>query len=147
MAVGASYPADILNANGQVAEGNLITFLDTTNQPQQGNNPITSGALPNVGSWVSGTAKQNPTTVSVPARQVTVNVEVAFDGTNNAAQCVIAISEDNSTYTTIGTPSVSAAINAVGATTSLVPVSLPAAWYIKLTFTATHTTVAASVYY
>lgn len=141
MAVGASYPADILNANGQVAEGNLITFLDTTNQPQQGNNPITSGALPNVGSWVSGTAKQNPV-----AYAITVAVEVVFDGTANAATVAIAISPDNSTFTTIGTPGVSAAINTVGGLTVLTNVPLPEGWYIKLTIAA-HATVAASKYW
>lgn len=40
MAVGASYPADLIDGNGQVSKGNVITFLDSTNQPQQGNNPL-----------------------------------------------------------------------------------------------------------
>lgn len=141
MAVGASYPADILNANGQVAEGNLVTFLDSTNQPQQGLNPVTSGALPALSAWVSGTAKANPV-----AYQVVVYVEVAFDGTNNAASCAIALSPDGSTFTTVGTPSVAAGVNNLGATKQLVPVTLPAGWSIKLTFTATHCTVAASDY-
>lgn len=102
---------------------------------------ITSGALPTTGSWVSGTAKVNPV-----ARQVTVNVECVFDGTANAATVAIAISADDSTYTTVGTPGVSAAINTVGGMTMLVPVTLPAGWFIKLTIGA-HATVAASVYY
>ncbi len=101
---------------------------------------ITSGALPNTGSWVSGTAKQNPVT-----RQITVNVEVVCDGTANAATCLIAVSSDNSTYTTVATPGVSAAVNTVGGSTSLAAVNVPAGWWIKLTLS--HTTVAASVYY
>lgn len=102
---------------------------------------ITSGTLPNTGSWVSGTAKQNPVT-----RQITVNVECVFDGTANAATVGIAISPDDSTYTTVGTPGVSAAVNTVGTTTLLVPVNLPAGWFIKLTIAA-HASVAASIYY
>lgn len=140
MAVGASYPADLIDGNGQVSKGNVITFLDSTNQPQQGNNPITSGALPDTGSWVSGTAKVNPV-----ARAVTVAVEVVTDATNNVATCVIAISPDNSTYTTLGTPGTSAAVNNLGAVTLLTNVPLPEGWYIKLTLS--HTTVAASKYW
>lgn len=102
---------------------------------------IASGTLPNTGAWVSDTAKQNPVT-----RAITVNVECVFDGTANAATVVIAISSDNVTYTTVGTPGVSAAINTVGDMTMLCPVSLPKAWYIKLTI-ATHASVAASIYY
>lgn len=102
---------------------------------------LTSGALPNTGAWVSATAKQNPV-----ARLVTVNVECVFDGTNNAASVAIAISPDNVTFTTVGTPAVAAAINNLGASTMLVPVSLPNAWWIKLTFGA-HASVAASSYY
>lgn len=102
---------------------------------------ITSGTLPNTGAWVSGTEKVNPV-----ARQITVNVECVFDGTANAATVVVAISSDNVTYTTVGTPGVSAAINTVGGLTMLCPVTLPAGWYIKLTIAA-HASVAASIYY
>lgn len=101
---------------------------------------IASGALPNLGAWASGTAKQNPV-----GRQVTVNVEAVCDGTLNAATCAVAISPDNVTYTTIGTPGLSVALNTVGGATFLCPVTLPAGWWIKLTFS--HVTVAASVYY
>jgi hypothetical protein len=103
---------------------------------------VTSGTLPNTGAWVSGTAKVNPVT-----RQITVNVEVTTDGTNNAGTCAIAISPDDSTYTTVGTVAVPAAINNLGVGVHVVPVTLPAGWFIKLTFTATRITVAASIYY
>jgi hypothetical protein len=103
---------------------------------------VTSGTLPNTGAWISGTAKQNPV-----ARQITVNVEVVSDGTNNAGTCAIDISSDNSTFTTIGTVAVPAAVNNLGVVKEVVPVTLPNGWYIKLTFTATRITVAASIYY
>jgi len=108
---------------------------------------ITSGALPDTGAWVSTTAKQNPTTVTTPARDVTIFVEVTSDGTNNAGTCAIAISPDNVTYTTVGTVSVPAGVNALGVVVEVVPVRLPKDWYIKLTFTATRITVAASKYF
>jgi hypothetical protein len=101
---------------------------------------ITSGTLPNTGAWVSGTAKVNPV-----ARQITVFVESVFDATNNVASVVIAISPDNSTFTTVGTPSLAAAVNNTGAVTVLNAVTLPQGWYIKLTLT--HAAVAASIYY
>lgn len=102
---------------------------------------IVDSTLPDLGAWVSGTAKVNPVT-----RQITAYVECAFDGTANAASVVIAISPDDTTYTTVGTPSVDAAVNTVGAITVTVPVTLPAGWFIKLTI-ATHAAVAPSIYY
>jgi hypothetical protein len=102
---------------------------------------ITSGTLPNLGAWVSGTAKVNPV-----ARDITAYVEVVGDGTNNAGTCAIAISPDNSTYTTLGTVAIAAGINNLGVLSVPVPVRLPNGWYIKLTFTATRITVAASFY-
>lgn len=101
---------------------------------------ITSGTLPNTGTWTSTTAKQNPVT-----RQITIAVEFVSNGTANAATCAIAISADNSTYTTIGTLTVSTAVNTVGALTLCDSVVLPAGWWIKLTFV--QGTVAASIYY
>ncbi len=101
---------------------------------------ITSGALPALGAWSSGTAQQNPVT-----RQIVVVVEVVTDGTANAATCAIAISPDDTTFTTVGTPGASAAVNTVGAVTLVSSVTVPAGWWIKLTFA--HCTVAASNYY
>lgn len=171
MAAGGSYPVDLLNPEGtEVRSSGLVTFTDSTNQPAPGGTnqatvpaatavtsaprisqltsalTITSGTLPNTGAWVSGTAKQNPTTVTTPARQVTINVVVAGDATNNIATCLIAVSPDNSTYTTVATVSIAAALNNLGALAVLNPVNLPAAWYIKLTIGA-NATVAASIWY
>jgi hypothetical protein len=76
---------------------------------------------------------------------ITVAVEVVGDATNNAATCTIAISPDDSTYTTLGTPSLAAAVNNTGAIKLVSMVTLPQGWYIKLTLS--HVTVAASIYY
>lgn len=120
---------------GQNVAAALVPFARITSKYT-----ITAGALPKLASWVSTTPQQN-----AAGRQVTVNVEVAFDGTNNVASCAIAISPDNVTYSTIGTPSLAAAVNFVGATTQLVPVTVPDNWFIKLTLV--HATVADSTYY
>jgi hypothetical protein len=141
MAAGSSYPVDVLNPEQtEVKLSGYVKFTDSTVQPVPSAPPITSGTLPDTGAWVSGTAKVNPV-----SRQITVAVEVVTDGTNNAATCAIAVSPDNVTYTTLGTPTVAAAINTSGAIKMLSNVTLPQGWYIKLTLS--HTTVAASFYY
>src|SRR5438105_4590737 len=102
---------------------------------------VTAGALPQLAAaWVSTTAKQNPV-----ARQIVIPLAITTDGTNNAATCAVALSADNSTYTTVATVSVAAAINNLGAVTLLSSVILPAGWYIKLTLS--RTTVTQSYYY
>lgn len=141
MADGATYPYYTLtDGGGPVRESGSLVFSDSANQPVPSAPPIASGALPNLGAWVSGTAKANPV-----ARAVTVAVEVVTDGTANAATCAVAISPDNVTFTTLGTPGASVGVNTAGAVTLLTNVPLPQGWYIKLTFA--HATVAASVYY
>ena len=141
MAAGATYnPIEILDANGDATAGASLAFLDAASQPQAGKNTITSGTLPNTGSWVSGTGKVNPV-----GRQVTCYVEVVGDASNNAASVTVALSPDNTTYTTVATPAIAAALNNLGALTLDVPVTWPAGWYIKLTIGA-HATVAASIY-
>jgi hypothetical protein len=140
MANGSTYPAQILDPFGKVIWGGSVQYTDSANQPSPTAPPITSGTLPNTGAWVSGTAKVNPV-----ARAITVAVEIVTAGTNTIATCVVAISPDNSTFTTLGTPGASAAQNNTGATTALVTVPLPQGWYIKLTFA--NCTVAASIYY
>jgi hypothetical protein len=141
VAVGSSYPVILLDANTNETKGGTLEFTDSANQPLAGSNPITAGTLPNTGAWVSTTAKVNPV-----ARQITVVVEVVGDASNNAASVTIAISPNNSDYTTIATPAIAAALNNLGALTLDVPVTLPQGWYIKLTIGA-HATVAASIYY
>lgn len=101
----------------------------------------TSGTLPQMAAWVSGTAQQNP--VAYP---ITVVTAPTGDATNNAATVAYAISPDNSTFTTVATWSLAAAINNTGAITNVVNVAVPPGWYIKLTIGA-HATVAQSSYY
>jgi len=141
MAAGSSYPIDILNAEQTKVEmSGVVSFTDSTQQPNTPAPPITSGTLPNAGAWVSGTAKVNPV-----SRPISLTVEVVTAGTNTIATCVIALSPDNVTYTTLATPGASAAQNNLGAETQAVQVRLPQGWYIKLTFA--NCTVAASIYY
>jgi hypothetical protein len=169
MAAGATYPVDVATLDGVGATGTVrvsgsLIFTDSTNQPAPGGNnqatvpaatattsaprisqlssylTILSGTLPNLGAWVSGTAKVNPV-----ARQIVACLEVVTDATNNAATCAVAISPDNTTFTTIATPGTSAAVNNLGAVTLLSSVVVPQGWYIKITFA--HCTVAASIYY
>lgn len=141
MAAGSNYPIEVLNAERTKVElSGSLTFTDSATQPQPSAPPITSGTLPNMGTWSSGTSKVNPV-----SRAITVAVEVVGDATNNAATCAIAISPDDSTYTTLATPSLAAAVNNTGAIKLATNVPLPQGWYIKLTLS--HTTVAASFYY
>ena len=141
MANGSLYPAEMIDGNNDVRIAGSVQFTDSTNQPQAGSNPITSGTLPvTAASWTSTTAKVNPV-----AYAVTVYLAIVGDATNNAATCLIEVSPDNVTYTGVGTYSLAAAVNNTGAITAIVPVRWPQGWYIKLTLA--HTTVAASYYY
>lgn len=136
---GTSYPGFFQDGSGLERFVGNIVFTSDSNQPVP-QNPATSGSLSDTGAWSSGTAKIVSTT-----RAVTVAVELVGDATNNVASCTVAISPDNSTFTTIGTPSLAAAINNTGAITLLTNVPLPTGWAIKLTFS--HFTVAASKYW
>ena len=98
-----TYPASMENADGTVRIAGQLDFTSTSNQPALNAPPITSGTLPNTGAWVSGTAKVNPVT-----RPITVAVEIVGAATNTIASCTVAISPDNSTYTTLATPSLAA---------------------------------------
>jgi hypothetical protein len=141
MAAGNRYAVEVWNPEAtRVLEAYSLLYTDSTAQPALSAPPITSGTLPNTGAWVSGTAKVNPV-----ARAITVAVEIVGDATNNVASCVIALSPDNSTFTTLATPSIAAALNNTGAITMAAMVPVPQGWYIKLTLT--HVTVAASIYF
>lgn len=142
MAQGSTYLAEITTADGgRIVDNGQIIFLDSTNQPVPNTSTITSGALPQLSAWASGTAQQNPV-----ARPITVVVVPTDDATNNAATVAIAISPDNTTYTTIGTWTNGAALNNLAAEIDVIPVPLPQSWYIKLTISA-HASVAQSYYY
>jgi hypothetical protein len=137
-----TYPVDILNPEGtEVKLSGQVNFTSSSNAPIPSANPVTSGTLPQLAAWVSGTAQQNPVT-----RPITVALAISDDATNNAATVVVAVSPDNTTYTTLATVTLPAAINNLGAETLLNCVPLPVGWYMKLTIGA-HATVAQSSYY
>lgn len=135
------YPANFENSDGSVRLAGEIEFTSSTNQPTNTANPITSGTLPQLAAWVSGTAQQNPV-----SRAITVALATTGDATNNAATVAVAISPNNSDYTTLATVSLAAAVNNTGAITLLNNVSVPYGWWIKLTIGA-HAAVAQSYYY
>ena len=136
---GTTYPGQFVDSAGVERYTGSIVFTSDTNQPVP-SNTATSGSLSATTAWSSGTGKLNPA-----GKTVTVAIEIVGDATNNVASCAIALSPDDSTYTTIGTPSLAAAVNNTGAITLLTNVSWPGGWYIKLTLT--HVTVAASKYW
>jgi hypothetical protein len=136
---GASYPASFLDANNVLTRwGGNIAFTSATNQPSAAANSqgITSGALPTV-TLSSGTAAQVSTT-----GWATLYVVLTADATNNAATGAIALSADNSTFTTVGTVSLAAAVNNTGAIVEVVPVVVPQGWYVKVT--VAHMTIGAT---
>lgn len=101
-------------------------------------NPITSGALPSV-SPVSGTAFQASTT-----RAVCLVVPVTLTPTATvAATCLVELSPDNVTFTTIGTLTVPRLVSP--GIVSLVALTVPAAWRVRLT--ATNATLGSGHYY
>ena len=138
MAAGASYAADVVNSNGQVSQGATIQFLSSTAQPQPATNPVTSGALATT-TVSSGTGKANPATT-----QVTAYCVVTTDATNNIATCTVALSPDGTTYSTVQSLSVAAALNNLGAITLPVTFVWPVGWDVK--FTAVHCTVGTLTY-
>lgn len=132
--MGQTYNTNMLTQDGTLTKlTGEITFVDsnaTTPAALNATSPvgtITSGSLPTV-TLTSTTGAQVSTT-----RDVNVYVPLTSDATNNAATCAIALSADNSTYTTLTTVSVAAAINNLGALVQLVTVRVPAGWYVKLT--------------
>lgn len=132
MAFGAIYPAQIQDSTSKVIWGGSIQYTDSTNQPSPSTPPITSGALPTQ-AIVSGTAVQLST-----SRQATGYSVFTADATNNVATCAVALSPDNTTFTTVATLSLAAAVNNTGAVALPITVVVPQGWYVK--YTAVHGT-------
>lgn len=138
---GNQYNATLTTRDGQkIIAADVIIFDSATAQPSSNTNAVTSGTLPQMAVWVSGTAQQNP--VSYP---ITVVLSPTGDATNNVATVAVALSPDNTTFTTVSTWSLAAAVNNTGAITTTVAVPVPTSWYIKVTLV--HSTVAQSSYY
>lgn len=138
MALGIAYSAVIVDANGQETKGNTIQFEDSVLQPQPASNPVTSGAL-STKTFTSTTGAQVSAT-----QQVTLYIVVTGDATNNVGTCVVALSPDNTTYSTVQTISLAAAVNNLGAIGLPVTLVVPLGWYVK--FTTTHTTLGTATY-
>ena len=138
MALGNIYTAQIENANGEVSQGNVIQFDDSVNQPVPNVNPVVSGALSTT-TVSSGTGKQ-----IVAGQTVTVYCCFTSDATNNVSTCTVALSPDNTTYSTVLPISVAAALNNLGAITLPISLVVPAGWYVK--FTSVHGAVGTLTY-
>jgi hypothetical protein len=141
---------DAPNAGGFIGTGpavggfgkvSVMSYLDTQVSPalSQGAAPqliqvsprftIVNGALPTV-QLVTATGAQIQTgTDSETITPVTFNSGVA-----NTATCLVALSPDNVTYSTLGTESEPIGV-ALAGTIHLIKVRVPAGWYIKLTVT------------
>lgn len=99
---------------------------------------ITSGALPTQ-QLVSTTAAQ----ISL-VRDVDTYTPVTFDATNNVASVAVALSPDGTTFSTVATPSLAAAVNTIGAIAILISLRVPAGWYVKMT--TTHATLGVTTF-
>ncbi len=114
--------------------------LDTTNLGLKAN-PITSGALPTVaGGFSTGVGKQVLTT-----RDVFLVCPITYNpSAGAAATCKVELSPDNMTYSTLTTESEPIGVVFDGTVRSLT-LSVPAAWYVKLT--VTNATIGTPTYY
>lgn len=140
--MGQTYNANIEDTTGAIRIEGEVAFTDsnaTSPAPLNATSPvgtITSGSLPTV-TLTSTTGAQVST-----ARDVTLYVPLTGDATLNAATCAIALSPDNTTYTTVGTVSLASAVNNTGAIELVESVRVPAGWYVKLT--TSHMTIGAA---
>ncbi len=102
-------------------------------------NPVTSGALSTI-SPSTGTGIQCST-----ARDVFLHQICTFNPTAGAsATCVVAISPDNVTYSTLVTVTIPAGVTFDG-TIPPIGVQVPAGWYVK--FTTTNATLGTGTWY
>ena len=133
------YPAEFIDQSGTERYLGSLEFTSDANQPQI-QNPIASGALPTTTAFSSGTGKQILTT-----RDVTLCVPLTFDASAADATCTVAISPDNSTYSTLGIETIPTATNPVNGEIHVLILRVPAGWYVKLT--ASHVTFGTGTYY
>ena len=131
--MGQTFNANVTDSQGEVRFEGEIVYTDsnaTTPAPLNATSPvgtITSGTLPTV-TLTSTTGAQVST-----ARDVNIYIPLTGDATNNAATGAVALSPDNTTYTTVETFSLAAAVNNTGAIVLAANVRVPAGWYIKIT--------------
>jgi hypothetical protein len=101
--------------------------------------PTSSGAL-STQQLVSTTGAQINTT-----RSVHTFTPCTYDATNNVASLKVELSPDGSTYSTLATESLAAAVNNTGAIVTGLELFVPAGWYVKLT--TTHATLGVTTYW
>jgi hypothetical protein len=118
--------------------GSLTIGSGATGGKLKSSRGIASGALPTI-SPVSGTGLQVDTTSDRRLSQiVTLNPTAGA-----AATCVVALSPDNVTYSTLWTLTLPAGIVFDG-TVPPIEIDVPAGWYVK--FTATNATLGTGTY-
>ena len=136
----------ILNANGgglvlgggglDLGGGNITSVADVDTATVH-SNPNPSGALP-TGTYVSGTANV------LQGSDGTIFVPFTTDATLNDATLQVEISPDGTTFSTVGTYFVAAAINTVGAVTLIAALPIPGGWHVRLT--AAHCTIGTATF-
>ena len=142
--MGQTFNANIDDSTGLVRVEGSVAFTDsnaTSPAALNATSPvgtITSGALPTV-SLSSGTGAQVST-----SRDVNAYIALTADATNNAATAAIALSPDNTTYSTLATISLAAAVNNTGEIVQMATVRVPAGWYLKVT--VSHMAITSTTY-
>lgn len=142
--MGSSFLADFVDGTGESRLNGTLLYGGTVPASPAALNAVspagtvTSGTIPHI-TLSSGTELQALTT-----RDVDTYTIFTSDASNNAATCTVAISPDDTTFTTVLALSVAAAINNLGAITLPIAVRVPAAWWLKMTFA--HGTVSTTVY-
>lgn len=99
---------------------------------------VVSGSLATT-TFVSGTGKQISTT-----RDVDLYVPVTYNASAADATLTVALSPDNSTYSTLGVETVKFATNPENGGIRILRVRVPAGWYVKLT--AVNATIGTGTY-
>lgn len=142
--MGQSFSADIVDGSGESRLNGTIQYTGSNAASPAALNAVspvgsvTSGTLPHL-TLLTGTEQQALTT-----RDVDTYTLFTTDATNNIATCTIALSADDTTFTTLFAISIAAAVNNTGAVTIPATVRVPAGWWIKATFA--HGSISTTVY-
>jgi len=132
--MGQSFNADFVDGSGETRLAGQLSYTGSNAASPPSLNQvspvgtITSGSLSHI-TLVSGTEQQVVTT-----RDCDTYTLFTTDATNNAATCTVALSADDTTFTTLFAISIAAAVNNTGAVTIPVTVRVPAGWWLKMTF-------------
>ncbi len=128
-----TYPAEFRDSSGLDRFNGSLVFTGATPATPGSLNQvspvgtITSGALPTI-TVVSGTQQQVSTT-----RDADLYLTLIGSATSAIASATIQLSPDNSTFSTVYSVSLAAAVNNTGAIQIPAVVRVPAGWYVKIT--------------